>query len=85
MIKKVHRESSMNITTMTEKDWSRLSTEDYITMEYNMQTDLKEFQKCKPEIENPDTDWPVSWSLCRYCLLFMDTSPEYSTNTREAL
>ena len=34
-------------------------------MENSMQTGLKVFRKCKPEIENPDTDWPVSWSLCR--------------------
>ena len=65
MIKKVHEESTLNITTMTEKDWSRLLTEEYITMEYSHVTQQRVMIKCKTELDNPDTDWPMSWSLCR--------------------
>ena len=49
MIKKVHEGSTMNITTMTEKDWSRLLTEEYITMEHSNETQLWVLRKCKTE------------------------------------
>ena len=65
IVKKVHEESSINIITMTEKDWSRLLTEEYITTEHNMENDTKEMRKCKSELDSPDTDWPISWSICR--------------------
>ena len=64
LIKKVHKDLSLNIITMTEKDWSRLLTEQYITMEYNMENEM-EMRKCKAELDSPNTDWPISWSLCR--------------------
>ena len=32
IIKKVKEETPLNITTMAEKDWTRLLTEDFVTM-----------------------------------------------------
>ena len=65
IIKKVKNESPLNITTMSEKDWSRLLTEDHVTMEVNTESQIREFRPCKAELASPTTDWAVSWSLCR--------------------
>ena len=32
-------------------------------MEYNVE--CREMRKCKAELDSPDTDWPISWSICR--------------------
>ena len=40
-------------------------TEDFITMQVNPITNIKEFIPCKAELANPSTDWQLSWSLCR--------------------
>ena len=65
IIKKVKNESPLNITSLTEGDWSRLLTEDYVTMEFNFDSGRKEFRPCKAELACPTTDWSLSWSLCR--------------------
>ena len=63
-IRKVKNESSLNIVTMTEREWARLLTEDYITMEVN-ETGRREFKPCRAESASPTTDWSLSWSLSR--------------------
>ena len=60
IIKKVKSESPLNIVTMTEKDWTRLLTEDYITMVENVDSGVREYRLCKPELRSPTTDWPLS-------------------------
>ena len=65
IIKKVKNDSPLNITTMTEKDWTRLLTEDYVTMIENTETGAREYRPCKAELASPTTDWTLSWSLCR--------------------
>ena len=65
IIKLVKTESPLNIITMTERDWSRLLTEDYITMEVNSESNVREFRPSKVEMSSPDTDWTLTWSLCR--------------------
>ena len=57
IVKKVHEESSINIITMTEKDWSRLLTKEYITMEHSMGNDIREMRKCKSTLDCPETDF----------------------------
>ena len=71
---------------MTEKDWSRLLTEEYITMEHNMENECMEMRKCKAELDSTDTDWPISWSICRQPadILPMESNVEYFTDTRTA-
>ena len=65
IIRNVHNNSSLNIISMSEKDWTRLLTEDMITMETNFVTGCREMKKCKAELASPSTDWTLSWSLCR--------------------
>ena len=64
-IKKVRNETPLNIVTMSERDWSRLLTEDNVTMKVNDVNEIREFCPSKPELKNPNTDWELSWSLCR--------------------
>ena len=63
IIRNVHHNSSLNIISMSEKDWTRLLTEDFITMETNIVTGLREMKKCKAELASPSTDWTLS---CHY-------------------
>ena len=65
LIRKVKRDSSLSIIFMSEKDWTRVLTEDFITMQLNPHTNIKEYIPCKAELANPSTDWQLSWSLCR--------------------
>ena len=64
IIRKVKSESSLNIITMTERDWTRLLTEDYITMELN-ESGTRDFRPCRAEAASPTTDWTLSWTLSR--------------------
>ena len=64
IIKKVKTESPLS-TSLTEKYWSRLRTEDCVTMELNIDKGRKEFRPCRAELASPTTDWSPSWSLCR--------------------
>ena len=50
---------------MSEKDWSRILTEDQVTMEMNFETGTKEFRPCRAELASPATDWDFTWTLCR--------------------
>ena len=65
LIKKVKRETTINIISMTERDWTRVLTEDHITMKLNPVTNSKEFIPCKSELASPGTDWQISWTLSR--------------------
>ena len=58
-------DTPLNIITMSEKEWTRLLTEKYITMEVNQVTSIQQFRPCRAEIDRTSTDWPLSWSLCR--------------------
>ena len=51
---------------MTEKDWTKLLTENNITMtSTNTETGEKLFAPCRAERVSPATDWEVSWLTCR--------------------
>ena len=50
IIRKVRSQSTYNIVTMTEKDWSRILTENEVTMEINAESGLKVFWPCKAEL-----------------------------------
>ena len=65
IIRKVRSQSTYNIVTMTEKDWSRILTENEVTMETNAESGLKVFRPCKAELDSISTDWELSWTLCR--------------------
>ena len=63
IIRTVKEASSLNIVKMTEKDWTRLLTEDYVTM-YGSGED-RNLIPCRAEVASPTTDWSLSWASCR--------------------
>ena len=65
IIRKVRERSSLNITTMKEKDWTRLLTEDCVTMMSISEDDERNFVPCRSEVLSPTTDWELSWANCR--------------------
>ena len=65
IIRKVKTDTPINIVTMSERDWSRLLTEHYVTMRVNPDSGVSEFLPCKAELASPTTDWELSWFLCR--------------------
>ena len=65
IIRKVKTDTPLNIVTMSERDWSRLLTEDYVTMRVNPDSGVCEFLPCKAELASPTTDWELFWFLCR--------------------
>ena len=64
-IRKAKEESPLNIVTMTEKDWSRLLTEDFLTMTPDPETGQRHYIPCRVELASPSTDWSLSWAACR--------------------
>ena len=65
VIRKVKDESPLNIIALTEKDWSRLLTEDFITMTTDIETGENYFTPSRAELDSPTTDWSLSWAACR--------------------
>ena len=57
VIKKVKRESAENIITMTEGDWTKLLTNEFITMELNNVTSTSQFRPSRIEVASTTTDW----------------------------
>lgn len=65
IIRKAKEETPLNIITMKEKDWVRLLTEEYITMEVDNVTGQQHLIPCRAELASPTTDWSLSWQACR--------------------
>ena len=65
IIRKAKEETPLNIITMKEKDWVRLLTEEYITMEVDNVTGQQHLIHCRAELASPTTDWSLSWQACR--------------------
>ena len=63
-IRAVKEASGLNIVKMTEKDWTRHLTEDYVTMA-GSEVEERSFLPCRAEIASPSTDWSLSWITCR--------------------
>ena len=61
-IKYVHLETPLNVTSMTTSEWTRILTEDCLTMDRAMD---RKYIPCKAELCNPGNDWDLSWRLCR--------------------
>ena len=64
-IKKVKNESPLNIIKMSERDWTRCLTEDFVTMEADNVNGHRVFHPSRAELASPSTDWDHSWLLCR--------------------
>ena len=65
IIRKVKRESHLNIINMSEGDWTRYLTEDFLTMEADHGNGNRVFRPSRAELTSPTTDWEFSWLLCR--------------------
>ena len=65
LIRTIKAETPLNIITMSEKDWTRLLTEDKVTMEVSQETGNRHYRPCKPELASPTTGWTLSWSVSR--------------------
>ena len=66
IMKKVNDESPLNIVNMSEKDWTRLLTEDFVTMIPGPGNNIPRlFTPCRAELASPATDWCLSWEACR--------------------
>ena len=65
VMRKVKDHSKLNITNMSEGDWTRYLTEDLITMERDDEDGDRHFLPSRVELANPLIDWELSWQLCR--------------------
>ena len=63
-IREVHRESPLNVATMTQKHWYTLLLEDCCIKEYRGDGTQK-YIRTKVELASPETDWESSWRLAR--------------------
>ena len=57
-----HADTQHDVTTMSIKHWVQILTEDCLTMEV---VESKRFKLCKAEVCSPNTDWQLSWMICR--------------------
>ena len=62
VIRRVKEDTPLNIVTMKEKDWTRLLTEDFITMLAISDTGQQTFTPCRVETASPSTDWLRCWT-----------------------
>ena len=70
-IRKVHQDTSLNVCTMSIKEWTKYLTEENLTMETSI-TNTRQLRPCYAESLSPDTDWDLSWRLCRLAGLGSD-------------
>ena len=80
--------TSLNIINMSENDWTRLLTEDFITMETISETGHNKFKLYKPELGSPSTDCLVPLQTKRFTpwpgLLPLEVADELALHPGEA-
>ena len=64
-IKHVHETSPLNVKTMTTADWTRVLTEDGLTMAQMDNNTARQFLPCRSELASPLNNWQESWYHCR--------------------
>ena len=64
-IKHVHENTPLNVKTMTISQWTRILTEDCLTMEQVPNKETLQYIPCRSELASPHNDWHVSWNMCR--------------------
>ena len=65
LIRRVKDTSPLNVINMKEKDWTRLLTEDFVTMISDSDDGPRHFSPCRVELASHNTNWEVSWANCR--------------------
>ena len=63
IIRSVHQDTPLNVTTMTTSQWVRLLTEDGLTMEYS--DGVQQYVPCRAETLAPTNNWSTTWQLVR--------------------
>ena len=63
-IRSVHRDSPLNVATMSEKQWYTVLLEDRCTME-QLDGGLRKFIPCNAEKKSPSTNWEECWRKAR--------------------
>ena len=64
-IRKVHEKTPLNVKTMTTSQWTRVLTEDGLTMEQVPNQETMQYRPCNSEMASPHNDWQLSWKMCR--------------------
>ena len=65
IIKKIHEVAPLDITTMSISQWTRILTENGLTMERGLNQLEKHYIPCRVENLFPQNDWELSWKRCR--------------------
>ena len=63
-IKSMKDQGTLNITTMSSKDWYRVMLEENLTME-TTENGERRLIRCRAELQHPHNDWENSWRLAR--------------------
>ena len=64
-IKQIHDETPLNVKTMTVSQWTRVLTEEGLTMEQVPNQDIMQYVPSRAELLSPQNDWQLSWRLYR--------------------
>ena len=64
IIRRVHRESPLNVSKMTENQWYTLLVEEHVTME-NVDGGPDKYILSHNERKNPQRNWEECWKLAR--------------------
>ena len=64
-IKQVHLHTPLNVKTMSTSQWTRVLTEEGVTMEQVPNQDTMQYVPSRSEMLSPNNDWLLSWRLCR--------------------
>ena len=65
IIKKIHEVAPLDIATMSISQWTRILTENGLTMERGLNQHEQHYIPCRVENLFPQNDWELSWKRCR--------------------
>ena len=65
IIKQIHETTPLDIYTMSISQWTRILTENGLTMEGGLNQLEQQYIRCRVENLYPENDWEVSWRICR--------------------
>ena len=63
IIRKVHRETPLNVSQMSEKQWYTYLVEENVTMQTTGDSESRNYIPCNAELKSPTTEWEESWRL----------------------
>ena len=57
-------QGTLNITTVSSKDWYKIMLEEKLTME-TTENGERRLIRCRAELQHPQNDWEISWRIAR--------------------